>query len=163
MQIQQISDDLAGSLGLPANTGEIIARVEPGGAAARAGIRQGDVVTRVNGRAVTPDTTLSYLVANTTPGQSIPLEIIRDGRRQTINATVAVRPTEEQLAAAANPNGDDGDDQADATGKPGSSPQDRAAAQALTAAIGFTVRPGRSRHGAADEPARGRRCGDRHD
>ncbi len=100
VSIQQLSDDLAAALGLPKNSGEIIARAEPGGPAAKAGVRAGDVVTRVNGTAVSPDTTLSYLVANVRPGQQARLDIIRDGKPVTVTVTTAVRPPEEQLAQA---------------------------------------------------------------
>lgn len=96
--IQPVNDDIAAALGLPKNQGEIIGRVEPDGPGARAGLRTGDVVTAINGQAVTPDRTLSYLVANAKPGSSIKLDIIRGGQRQSLNATVATRPSEDQLA-----------------------------------------------------------------
>ena len=51
--------------------------------AARAGIRQGDVIVQVNNKPVTPDNTLSYIVANTPVGSRVPIELIRDGKRQT--------------------------------------------------------------------------------
>ncbi|RYD92714.1 MAG: trypsin-like serine protease, partial [Sphingomonadales bacterium] len=47
--IQPMTEDIATSLGLPKDRGEIVARVEPGEAASRAGIRQGDVIITVNG------------------------------------------------------------------------------------------------------------------
>ena len=56
------------------------------------------MIVRVNGRDVNPDQTVSYLVANASVGTRIPLEVIRNGRRQTINVTVSQRPTEEELA-----------------------------------------------------------------
>src|SRR3546814_982443 len=62
--IGPMSDDLAESLGLPKNRGEFVGQVVPGEAAAKAGIKAGDVVVRVNGEDVTPDNTLSYIVAN---------------------------------------------------------------------------------------------------
>jgi len=106
--IQPLTDDIAAALGLPKNQGEIIGRVEPTGPAAKAGLRAGDVVTRVNGEAVTPDQTLSYLIANVTPGSRARLDVIRDGRPQTIAVMVATRPPEEQVAAlgADNDNND---------------------------------------------------------
>src|SRR3546814_6489125 len=58
--IGPMSDDLAESLGLPKNRGEFVGQVVPGEAAAKAGIKAGDVVVRVNGEDVTPDNTLSY-------------------------------------------------------------------------------------------------------
>jgi serine protease Do len=103
--IQPVSDDIANALGLPANRGEIISRVEPGQPGDRAGLRQGDVVVSVGGKEVTPDQTLSFLVAGQAPGARIPLEVVRDGRRTTVNVTLGTRPSEEQLAL--NPDGDD--------------------------------------------------------
>ena len=98
IQMQDLTADLAESFGVPKNTGTIVARVEPGQAAEKAGIRQGDVIVRVNNQDVTPDQTLSYLVANVSPGARIPIELIRDGKRQTVTVTVGTRPPEEQLA-----------------------------------------------------------------
>nr|WP_247711218.1 Do family serine endopeptidase [Qipengyuania vesicularis] len=97
IQIQPVTDDLASSLGLPRNRGEIVQMVQPGEAAARAGIEAGDIVLSVNGRDVTPDQTLSYLVANIAPGTTIPVVVLRDGERQRINVTVGKRPSEEEL------------------------------------------------------------------
>ncbi len=106
--IQRVTDDIAGALGLPKDQGEIIGRVEPGGPGAKAGLRSGDVVTAINGETVTPERTLSSLVANAAPGSTIKLDIIRDGKRQSLNATVTTRPSDDQLAAI---NGDgEGDD-----------------------------------------------------
>jgi len=70
----------------------------PGEPAAKAGIQQGDVILKVNGREVTPDETVSFIIANTSVGNRVPLEIIRDGRRQTVQVQVGQRPTEEELA-----------------------------------------------------------------
>jgi serine protease Do len=98
--IQPITDEIAGALGLPKNRGEIVARVEPGQAAARAGIKQGDVIVKVNNQDVTPDNTLSYIVANLPIGSRVPIELIRDGKRMSVTAVVGQRPPEEQLAAA---------------------------------------------------------------
>ncbi|WP_156680099.1 Do family serine endopeptidase [Sphingomonas profundi] len=106
--IQPMTDDIAAGLGLPKDIGEIVARVEPGEAAARAGIRQGDVIVKVNNKDITPDNTLSYIVANTAVGSRVPIELIRDGKRQTLTAVVGERPPEDQLAAAAGGDDDDG-------------------------------------------------------
>ena len=97
VQIQPLSSDIAAGLGLPKDRGEIIADVTPGGPAARAGIRQGDVVVRINNQDVTIDNTLSYIVANTKIGTTIPVEVVRGGRRQTLNVTLAERPSEATL------------------------------------------------------------------
>lgn len=101
VSIQPLGDDIADSLGLPHNRGEIVARVESGEAAERAGIRQGDVIVNVNGRDVTPDETLSYIVANLPVGERVPITLIRDGERIRVTATMGERPTDEELRARA--------------------------------------------------------------
>jgi serine protease Do len=106
--IQPITDEIASALGLPKNRGEIVARIEPGQAAARAGVKQGDVIVKVNNQDVTPDNTLSYIVANLPIGSRVPIELIRDGKRMTVTAVVGQRPPEEQLAQA-DGFGEDGD------------------------------------------------------
>jgi len=109
--IQPVTDDIAASLGLEKNRGEIVSRVEPGYAAARAGIRQGDVIVKVNNQEISPDNTLSFIVANLPIGSKVPLELIREGKRMTVTATVGERPADDQLAAA----DEDGDDDATPT------------------------------------------------
>ncbi|MFN3469354.1 MAG: Do family serine endopeptidase [Novosphingobium sp.] len=98
VRIQALSDDLAASLGLPKKRGEFIQAVEPGQAAAKAGIQAGDVVVKVDGKDVTPDQTLSFIVANIAPGKRIPVELLRNGQRITVQAVVGKRPSEEELA-----------------------------------------------------------------
>jgi serine protease Do len=96
--LQPLDENLAPSLGLPKDSGEIVRSIVAGGPAARGGLQQGDVIIRVNGQPVTPDQTVSYLVANTPVGSRVPLDIIRGGRRQTVTVMVGERPTEDQLA-----------------------------------------------------------------
>jgi len=97
VQIQPMSPAIAASLGLPKDRGELIAGVEPGGPARGAGIQQGDVVVKVNGQDVTPDNTLSFIVANTPIGVKVPIEVIRKGERVVLTAVIAERPAEAAL------------------------------------------------------------------
>ncbi len=99
--LQPIDDSLATALGVEKNRGELIRSVTAGGAADRAGIQQGDVVITVNNRPVTPDEPLAYIVSNTPVGTRVPIELIREGRRVTVNATIGERPSEEELARQA--------------------------------------------------------------
>jgi serine protease Do len=94
-----MNDDLAAALGLPVNRGEFIQSVQPGEPAEQAGLQAGDVVVTVDGKEVTREQTLSFIVANIEPGRRINLEIIRDGERRTVTATVGRRPSEDDLAA----------------------------------------------------------------
>ncbi|MEO9132230.1 MAG: Do family serine endopeptidase, partial [Sphingomonas sp.] len=131
--IQPVTDAIASAWGLPLNQGELISRIEPGQGAEKAGLKQGDVVVRVAGKDVTPDQTLSYLVANLAPGTKAPIEIIRDGKRQNLTATIGTRPSEDELASLVGGGSDDGD------GIPDSSPQ--TGQQASASAIGLSVQP----------------------
>jgi serine protease Do len=127
--IQPLDEGAADALGLPKNRGELISRVEPGEAADKAGIKQGDVVVKVAGREVTPDETLSFLVANLGVGSRVPLEIIRDGRRQTVTAVVGERPSEERIAALGTP-------------EQGMDPEDEnTSVQASKASLGLALQP----------------------
>ena len=99
--LQPLEESVAAALGLPKDRGELVRSVVPGGAAAKAGLQQGDVIVRVGGRDVNPEETVSYLIANSAVGSRVPLEIVRDGRRISIDATPAQRPSEEELARQA--------------------------------------------------------------
>ncbi|QDX28376.1 DegQ family serine endoprotease [Sphingomonas suaedae] len=124
--IQPLTDDLAKSFGVPKGKGELISRVEPGEAAAKAGIKQGDIIMKVDGKEVTPDTTLSYLAGALRPGSRVPIELIRDGKRMTVQITVGTRPPVEQLAGF-DPDADEG------------APSEEDAQQSATASLGLSV------------------------
>jgi serine protease Do len=99
VRIQPMNEDLAAALGLTGNRGEFVQSVQPGEPAERAGLRAGDVVLRVDGKEVTQDQTLSFIVANIEPGKRINLDVVRDGQRRTIPVTVGRRPSEDAIAA----------------------------------------------------------------
>lgn len=128
---QPLDDDLASSFGLPKNQGELIRSIEPGQPADKAGLKVGDIVLRVGGKTVSPDTSLSYLVANVTPGTRVPLDVVRQGRPMTITAMIGTRPPEDQLLAKASGADDNGfgesDDDTPSVG------------QAAPSALGVTV------------------------
>ena len=117
VRIQPMNEDLADSLGIAHNRGEFVAGVEPGKAAALAGIKAGDVVLKVGGREVTPTQSLSYLVANTPPGSKISIDLIRNGTPLSLTATVSKRPSEQELATTFDPSQPSQDDPF-ANGKP---------------------------------------------
>jgi len=131
VQISGLSEDLADSLGLEKNLGEFVQRVEPGEAAAKAGIQAGDVITKVNGKTVTPDQTLSYLVTNLPIGTDVPIELVRNGKTIKVNAKLGKRPSEEELAGSTfDPDAED-----DAMGQN----DDGTSAQATADALGLSV------------------------
>ncbi|RKF22793.1 Do family serine endopeptidase [Altericroceibacterium spongiae] len=117
--IGPVSEDMAEALDIPENHGEFIQSVTANGPADKAGIQPGDVVMKVDGKDVTPDQTLSFLVANIEPGTRVPVQVIRDGKRQTLNISVGERPSEEELAQQTfDPDSDDlGPPQAPSSGQ----------------------------------------------
>ena len=96
--VEPIDENMADALGLTKKRGEFVSRVQAGEPAAKAGLKDGDIVLTVNGQELTPDKTLTYVIANVKPGTKVPLEILREGKPMTINAVVGTRPPEEQLA-----------------------------------------------------------------
>jgi serine protease Do len=119
VRLQAVSDDIASALNLPEKRGEFVQAVEPGEPGAVAGLEAGDIILRVGSKDVTPDQSVSFIVANIAPGTRAPIEIIRDGQRRTINATIGKRPSEQELAGRTfNPDEDGGltDNPAPSTG-----------------------------------------------
>lgn len=131
VQISTLNEDLADSLGLQKNRGEFVQRVEPGEAAQKAGIQAGDVITKVNGKTVTLDQTLSFLVANLPVGTKVPIELVRDGKTVKVNAVLGKRPSEEELAGG----NFDPDNEENAMGED----EDGASAEATAEALGLSV------------------------
>ncbi|WP_294393241.1 DegQ family serine endoprotease [uncultured Sphingomonas sp.] len=127
--IQPMTDDIAASLKLPKDRGEIVARIEPGQPAARAGVQQGDVILRVNNQEITSENTLSFIVAGLPVGARVPIELFRQGQRQTVTAVLTERPPEEQLAV--NDGGEDNDLPDDSSGQP--------APQTLRSSLGLSL------------------------
>lgn len=101
VSLEPMNDDLANSLGLPRNRGEIIQRVQDDTAASRAGLRAGDIVTAVNGTDVTSEQSVSFLVANLEPGARVPITVLREGESVTLTAVLGKRPSEAELAQQA--------------------------------------------------------------
>ncbi len=101
VSVQPITADLASSLGLSDVRGALINQVEPGSPAERAGLRQGDVITEVQGRRVADGNELRNAISNTAPGTGVAIKIVRDGRASEVSAKL------EELKAQAAENDPD--------------------------------------------------------
>jgi Do/DeqQ family serine protease len=88
VQIQEVTSDIAASLDLKEVRGVIIGAVTPGSAGERAGLKQGDVITAVNGAAVNDVNGLRNRIASTAPGTDVTLTVVREGREQQVRATL---------------------------------------------------------------------------
>jgi serine protease Do len=84
--VQQITPDMASSLGLKDASGVIVANVGADTAAARAGLKQGDVIKSFNGKPVHDTNSLRNRVADAGPGSSADLVIVRDGAEKHVTA-----------------------------------------------------------------------------
>lgn len=89
VQIQRVTPDIAESLGLEEPEGALVASVAPGGPAEKAGLRQGDVILSFDGQPIVQMRDLPRRVAQIDVGREVTIEILRDGRAQTIIATIA--------------------------------------------------------------------------
>jgi len=86
--IQDVTPELAEALDLGVDRGAVVTQVEPGSAAERAGLRAGDVITELDGEPVDGSADLRNRVGLVRIGTEVELELIRDGRRETVRASV---------------------------------------------------------------------------
>jgi serine protease Do len=99
VKIQQVTPDIADSLGLKEAAGAMIAGVNDDGPADKAKIRTGDIILKFNGQDVKEMRTLPRIVAESDVGKEVPVVIWRDGKQMTLNATLAEKPSDAQLAS----------------------------------------------------------------
>jgi serine protease Do len=100
VQIQNLDQDLASSLGLPDDKGALVAQVMPDSPALAAGIEQGDVILDFAGKPVHALRDLTRAVADFDAGKAAPVTVWQDGKRQTIDVTIAQMPNQDQVVAA---------------------------------------------------------------
>jgi serine protease Do len=96
--IQEVNQSLAQSFGLDRPRGALVAQVEKGSPAEKAGVKPGDVLLGVNGRTIERSSEIPPLVAAVKPGTKATLEVWREGAKRNIDVTVGeLKP--EQVAA----------------------------------------------------------------
>jgi serine protease Do len=101
VRAQTVTPRLAGGLGLSRSWGVILSDVYPGGPAAAAGLRAGDLITRLDGKLLENGRQFDVNLYRYTPGSRVTIEAIRDDVPQTFQVEVAERPEfEDPLAAA---------------------------------------------------------------
>jgi len=96
--IQPLTQDLAESFGLERPDGALVSTVAPSSAAAKAGLRSGDVITKVNGEAIQEPGMLSSRVGLARPGEKVTLEVWRDKKLETIVATLGASTDKLEVA-----------------------------------------------------------------
>ncbi len=94
--IQPVTPRMASALGLPEGTrGALVGSVVPGGPGDRAGIQEGDVIVKFNGRGLADERDLLNAVAAAPVGSQARLDILREGRELTRELKVVRRPAED--------------------------------------------------------------------
>ncbi len=100
--VQEVNQALADSFGLERPEGALVAGVEPGGPAERAGLKAGDVVRKLDGQAIVASADLPALMAQLSPGRKVTLEVCRQGRHQELSAVLGDRAEHDVAAAQAD-------------------------------------------------------------
>lgn len=89
VRIQTVTDEIAASLGVSANTGALVSSVDPSSPAKTGGVEPGDVIVKFDGKPVSSMRGLPRIVAQTPVGKKVDVEILRKGETQTLQVEVA--------------------------------------------------------------------------
>ena len=100
--IQEVSKELAESFGLGKPQGALVASVEKGAAADKAGIEVGDIILRFDGKPVGESSDLPRMVGQTRPGTKVVVQVWRKGSSREINAVVGEIADEDTAARSAS-------------------------------------------------------------
>ena len=104
VQIDQVSKDVAESLGLSKAQGALVRAVEPGSPADKAGLEAGDIILRFDGKPIEKSIDLPRLVGNTKPGSRVMIQVWRRGSSRDMTLTVGeFEPEKPAKKAAATP------------------------------------------------------------
>jgi len=118
VSIGSVSKDVAESIGLGKARGALVSAVVPGSAAEKAGVREGDIITKYGDKVIETPSDLSRSVASTKPGVKSTLTVFRNGASRELSITVA---------------------EGDAEAKPARKPADREEPQAKPSAAGKSL------------------------
>ncbi len=110
VRIQQVTDDIAESLGLKPTRGALVAGVDDRGPAKPAGIEPGDVIVKFDGKDIKEMKDLPRIVADTAVGKDVPVTIVRKGKEETKTVKLGrLEDAEKQQVAARSDAGKDED------------------------------------------------------
>jgi serine protease Do len=100
VQVQPLDPAVGRRLGVPANSGVVIAKVVPGTPAARAGMQDGDIVTSVAGKPVKDARELQRMVAGIARGTPVAMSVFREGTSKELQVTIEEQPRKMGVASA---------------------------------------------------------------
>jgi serine protease Do len=99
---RELTSQVASELGIKATKGAVVDSVVPNGPAARAGMRENDVIVAVNGKEV-EGRSLPLMISSMKPGTTIDLKVLRNGVERQISATLDTMPEDSQRAEEYQP------------------------------------------------------------
>jgi len=97
--IDNIDENVAKGLGLESAKGVQVPRVQKDSPAEKAGIKEGDIILKVNDKVIENRDQLSNYIASMAPGTKVDVTIWRDGKEKVITVKLGERPSDEQLAS----------------------------------------------------------------
>lgn len=100
VSMQPMTETLAKALGREDSNGVIVNEVQPDSPAEKAGLKQGDVVVAINGKAIAQPRDLALAVAGIAAGQKADLQVWRDGKSRTVTVAIGTMPKEQTASAA---------------------------------------------------------------
>jgi serine protease Do len=104
VKVRSITDDIAESLGVQENVGALVESVTKDGPAAKAGILDGDIITRFDGKDISTSRGLPKVVARTPDGKQVDVDLLRKGKKQTVKVIVGrLQEDEDKKSAKAEP------------------------------------------------------------
>lgn len=89
---EEVSPDIAAAYDLPVEWGIYVSEIVPGSPASQSGLQQGDIITRLGEVAIDEDTSFINALFNYQPGDTLPLEVVRNGARQEVQVTLGEAP-----------------------------------------------------------------------
>ncbi|GAB3475471.1 Do family serine endopeptidase AlgW [Azotobacter salinestris] len=92
LEVQPLTKELAESFGLDGRPGIVVAGIYRDGPAQRAGLQPGDLIVSIDGQPATDGRHAMNQVAQTRPGETIDIEVLRNGQALTLTAEIGLRP-----------------------------------------------------------------------
>jgi Do/DeqQ family serine protease len=120
--LQPLSPELAQQFGLKDTHGAVVTDVTPGGPGEKSGLKSGDVITAINGSKVQDSNELTLAVTQHSPGETVNLDVYRNGQPQKISVTLGQRPegtawAEGRQNNGNNENGEEGENNGNGTAR----------------------------------------------